>query len=125
MTLGAAPVIAFLATTDAARCDAFYRDVLGLRLVGDTPFALEFDTGGTMLRIQKVEAFTPHAFTALGWQTSDIAGAIAAMTKDGVIFERYPGLEQDAVGVWTSPSGARIGWFRDPDGNLLSLTEFP
>jgi len=124
MTLGAAPVVAFLTTVDAQRCKAFYRDMLGLRLVDDSSFAIEFDAGGTMFRIQKVERFEPHPFTALGWQTSDIRGTIAALAKDGVAFERYPGLEQDAAGIWTAPSDARIAWFKDPDGNLLSLAQF-
>ena len=125
MTLGGAPVIAFLATMNPARAKSFYAEVIGLRLVDDSPFALEFDGGGTMLRIQKVEKFTPQSFTAFGWQVGDIAGAMADLKKRGVIFERYPGLEQDAAGVWASPSGARIAWFKDPDGNVLSLTEFP
>jgi catechol 2,3-dioxygenase-like lactoylglutathione lyase family enzyme len=124
-TLSAAPLIAFLATADGARCLAFYRDVLGLRLVDDGAFALEFDVGGTMLRIQKVEALTPHAFIALGWQVGDIAAQVAELVRAGVTFERFAGLEQDDAGVWTAPSGARIAWFRDPDGNVLSLTEFP
>ncbi|MEJ0012844.1 MAG: VOC family protein [Bauldia sp.] len=125
MTLGAAPLIAFLATADAARSRAFYADTLGLRLVDDSPFALEFDVGGVMLRIQKVETLTPHPFTALGWQVGDIGAQITELAREGVVFERFAGLEQDGAGVWTSPSGARIAWFRDPDGNLLSLTEFP
>lgn len=125
MSLGSAPLIAFLATADAAQSKAFYRDTLGLRLVDDTPFALEFDVGGTMLRIQKVEDLKPHPFTALGWQVGDIATRIADLTRNGVRFERFAGLDQDGDGIWTSPSGARIAWFKDPDGNVLSLTEFP
>ncbi len=125
MTLGGAPVIAFLATVDSERAKAFYADVIGLRLVDDSPFALEFDAGGTMVRIQKVEKFAPHAFTAFGWQVGDIASVMSGLKKRGAVFERYAGLEQDAAGVWASPSGARIAWFKDPDGNVLSLTEFP
>lgn len=125
ITLSAAPLITFLATIDAARSKAFYCDVIGLRLVDDAPFALEFDIGGVMLRIQKVEKLTPHPFTALGWQVGDIDAQVTDLARDGVVFERFAGLDQDAAGVWTAPSGARIAWFKDPDGNLLSLTEFP
>jgi catechol 2,3-dioxygenase-like lactoylglutathione lyase family enzyme len=125
MALGGVPLIAFLATVDSERCKAFYGEVLGLRLVDDSPFALEFDSGGTMLRIQKVDEFTPQPFTALGWEAGDIDTQIAELAKQGVRFERFAGMEQDEAGVWTAPSHARIAWFRDPDGNLLSLTEFP
>ena len=47
------------------------------------------------------------------------------LARRGVAFERYDGLQQDAAGVWTAPGGARIAWFRDPDGNVLSLTQPP
>jgi catechol 2,3-dioxygenase-like lactoylglutathione lyase family enzyme len=123
MILAAAPLIAFLATTDAARARAFYAGTLGLRLVEDSPFALVFDVMGTMLRIQKVAALTPHPFTVLGWQVDDVATAVRELAGRGVTFNRYDGLDQDGDGVWTSPAGARIAWFSDPDGNVLSLTE--
>lgn len=124
MRLAGAPVVAFLATADVARCRAFYEGVLGLALAEDSPFAVVFDAADTMLRIQKVASFTPQPFTALGWRTDDIAATVAELGAAGVTFERYPQLEQDAAGIWTSPGGARIAWFRDPDGNVLSLTQF-
>ena len=124
MSFGAASLMAFVATVDAGRALVFYRDALGLALVEDSLFALAFDAGGTMLRIQKVERFTPHPFTALGWQVPDIGEAVAGLSANGVTFQRFSGMDQDASGVWTSPSGAKIAWFSDPDGNVLSLTEF-
>jgi catechol 2,3-dioxygenase-like lactoylglutathione lyase family enzyme len=123
MILASAPLIAFLATADAARARTFYTVTLGLRLVEDSPFALVFDVMGTMLRIQKVAALTPHPFTVLGWQVDDVAAAVRELAGRGVTFNRYDGLDQDGVGIWTSPAGARIAWFSDPDGNVLSLTE--
>ncbi len=122
--LATSPVIAFVATAkpDAAR--AFYADVLGLALVEDSPFALVFDAGGTMVRVQKVEALTPHPFTALGWHVDDIGATIAALAARGVVVERYGFLPQDDRGVWTTPDGAQIAWFKDPDGTTLSLTQF-
>jgi catechol 2,3-dioxygenase-like lactoylglutathione lyase family enzyme len=123
MILASAPLIAFLATADAARARTFYTGTLGLRLVEDSPFALVFDVMGTMLRIQKVAALTPHPFTVLGWQVDDVAAAVRELVGRGVTFNRYDGLDQDGVGIWTSPAGARIAWFSDPDGNVLSLTE--
>jgi catechol 2,3-dioxygenase-like lactoylglutathione lyase family enzyme len=124
MILASAPLIAFLATADAARARTFYTVTLGLRLVEDSPFALVFDVMGTMLRIQKVAALTPHPFTVLGWQVDDVAAAVRDLAGRGVTFNRYDGLDQNGVGIWTSPAGARIAWFSDPDGNVLSLTEF-
>lgn len=124
MTLGDATIIAFVATTDATRAIGFYRDKLGLTLVEDSPFALEFDAGGTMVRIQKVEGLTPHPFTALGWRVDDIATAVALLAAAGVVVETFPGIGQDEIGVWSAPSGAKVAWFKDPDGNILSLTEF-
>jgi catechol 2,3-dioxygenase-like lactoylglutathione lyase family enzyme len=121
--LDGSSLMAFLATTDSARTRAFYEDVLGLRLISDDPFALVHDAQGTELRIQKVERFTPQPHTVLGWAVGSIDEVVRAVIAKGGRFERYPQLRQDDAGIWTSPSGARIAWLKDPDGNLLSFTE--
>jgi catechol 2,3-dioxygenase-like lactoylglutathione lyase family enzyme len=121
--LGNATVTAFVATAHPARSKTFYRDTLGLRLVSDDQFAIAFDCNGIQLRIQKVDEVQPHPFTALGWQVSNIREAVAGLAKRRVAFERYSFLEQDELGVWRAPSTAQVAWFKDPDGNLLSLTE--
>jgi catechol 2,3-dioxygenase-like lactoylglutathione lyase family enzyme len=121
--LASATLVAFAATTDLERSHAFYGDVLGLRRVESSPFANAYDCDGTPLRVTLVEAFAPDPFTVLGWRVSDIGATIAALRADGVELLRYDGMEQDADGVWTAPSGARIAWLKDPDGNTLSLHE--
>jgi catechol 2,3-dioxygenase-like lactoylglutathione lyase family enzyme len=121
--LGTHELVAFLATRDAARARAFYQGALGLPLVEESAFALVFDAHGTTLRIQKVDDLQPHAFTALGWQVPRIDEIVDHLVTKEVMFERYAGLDQDARGVWRSPSGARVAWFKDPDGNTLSITE--
>jgi catechol 2,3-dioxygenase-like lactoylglutathione lyase family enzyme len=118
-------VVAFVATAAPEDAKPFYRDVLGLRMIGEDPFALTFEANGMMLRIQKVPALTPQPFTVLGWQVPSIAKVIDGLVLKGVRFERYPGLAQDERGIWTAPSGARVAWFKDLDGNTLSLTESP
>ena len=124
MSLKRARLTAFLATTQAARAAAFYGEALGLRPVSEDGFALVFDANGVELRLQKVERFTPQRFTALGWEVSGLNAVVATLAARGVRFERFPGLEQDAQGVWSAPSGARVAWFQDPDGNLLSVAEY-
>jgi catechol 2,3-dioxygenase-like lactoylglutathione lyase family enzyme len=122
MPLGTTRLVAFIATTEATRARAFYEGTLGLT-VSDEDYALVADVNGTMLRIQKVERMTPAPYTALGWEVVDIAATVADLAARGVVFERYGFLEQDAAGIWTAPSGAMVAWFKDPDGNVLSLTE--
>jgi catechol 2,3-dioxygenase-like lactoylglutathione lyase family enzyme len=124
MTLGKAPLIAFVSTADAGRALDFYRDALGLHLVSETPFALVFDVAGTMLRVAIAQTVTPARQTVLGWEVTDIAATVDDLTGRGVVFTRYDGMDQDARGIWTSPAGGRIAWFLDPDGNVLSLTQF-
>ena len=121
--LNAADVVAFVGTARADAARVFYGDVLGLPLVDDGPFALVFDAHGVMLRVTRVAAVDPAPYTVLGWHVPDIRAAVEGLGGRGVVFERYPGMRQDELGIWTSPSGARIAWFRDPDGNVLSLTE--
>ena len=123
MRIASSSLVAFIPTRNAARARAFYEGTLGLRFVSDSPFALVVDSGGTTVRIQKVEALTPQPFTALGWTVSDIAETIAELRGRGVAFESYEFLSQDALGVWTTPDGTKVAWFKDPDGNTLSLTQ--
>jgi catechol 2,3-dioxygenase-like lactoylglutathione lyase family enzyme len=122
--LGKHDVIAFVATKHPEQAKAFYSSVLGLRLVSDTPSALVFDAGGTMLRVSKVMELTPAPYTVLGWKVVDIGAIMQDLANKGITFERCKGLAQDELGIWTTPDGHRISWFKDPDGNTLSLTQF-
>jgi len=117
-------IVAFVSTRQPDRARSFYRDTLGLKLVSEDPFAIVFDAAGTMLRVSVVPELTPAKFTVLGWQVADIAAVAQELQKAGVAPERFPGMQQDELGVWSAPSGAKVAWFKDPDGNILSITEF-
>ncbi|MGD1104185.1 MAG: VOC family protein [Terriglobia bacterium] len=121
--LGSKKIMAFVGTQDAAKAQAFYRDTLGLRLISEDPFALAFDAHGIMLRVSKVGKVVIAPYTVLGWQVKNVAKAVKALLKAGVIFERYKGMGQDDLGIWHSPSSAKVAWFKDPDGNTLSVTQ--
>ncbi|MFN8526519.1 MAG: VOC family protein [Chloroflexota bacterium] len=121
--LGRAAVIAFAATARPANAMCFYRDILGLRFVADEEYALVFDAAGTMLRLAKLEAVNPAPHTVLGWQVADVDEVVRGLALRGVVFEQYPWMRQDELGIWTAPGGARVAWFKDPDGNLLSVTQ--
>lgn len=121
--LNNATLIAFVATVDGERARRFYEGVLGLRVTSDDDFALVLDANGTMLRVQKVQDVEARPFTALGWAVTAIREVVQVLTARGVEFQIYPGMGQDELGIWDAPSGARVAWFKDPDGNVLSLTE--
>ena len=121
--LGSRPIIGFVATTDSSRARAFYGAKLGLRFIADDGFALVFESDDTMIRVVKVDGFVPAPYTILGWQVEAIQATVAVLTERGVVFERYPGLEQDRLAIWTAPGGAQVAWFKDPDGNLLSVSQ--
>jgi catechol 2,3-dioxygenase-like lactoylglutathione lyase family enzyme len=116
--------VAFVASTDLSRSRAFYEGVLGLSLAASDDIALAFDLRGTSLRVARVDQFQPQPFTVLGWQVDDVQAAVRALAAHGVRFERHPPLEQDDLGIWVAPSGARIAWFQDPDGNVLSIAQY-
>jgi len=118
-------IIAFVTTSDGKLARKFYEGTLGLRVVEDTPFALEIDANGTMLRVAKAQKVTVAPYTVLGWKVADIKKSVSALAAKGVKFERYDGMGQDKLGIWKSPSGASVAWFKEPDGNTLSLTQFP
>src|SRR5215470_14541368 len=100
-------LIAFIATAHPEEARRFYSEVLGLRLLEDSPFALVFDANGTMLRIQKVETLNPAGYTTLGWHVGDIQEAVELLRKRGIVCARYPGLPQDEQGIWTTPAGVK------------------
>ncbi len=116
-------LVAFAATTNGAAARSFYETTLGLPVISDDTFALVLDANGTPLRVQKVQEFSPQPFTTLGWEVSEIRAAVEELGQRGVTFQKYAGMDQDALGIWSSPSGALVAWFKDPDGNTLSLTE--
>ena len=120
-----AKAISFIVTRDREKARGFYGGVLGFKQVSEDPFALVYDMNGTMLRISTVKEHKAPIHTVLGWDVPDIASAAKALIAKGVTFNRYPGFEQDEIGIWNSPAGdAKVAWFLDPDGNNLSLTQF-
>jgi catechol 2,3-dioxygenase-like lactoylglutathione lyase family enzyme len=121
--LGHCKLMAFAATTDAKRARLFYGETLGLEILHDDDFALVCDANGTRLRVQKVESFRPQGFTVMGWEVADIEATVDGLVARGVQFERYGGMDQDERGIWKAPGGARVAWFKDPDGNVLSVTQ--
>ena len=116
-------LVAFAATVKPAQAKEFYSTVLELRELSDTPFALVFDANGTTLRIQKVETLVPTKHTVLGWEVKDIVTTVQRLVQHGVQVERYAGLNQDRLGIWKTPDGASVAWFKDPDENILSVTQ--
>ena len=124
--LRSADVIAFVPSRDLAASRSFYETTLGLTFVGDDGFALVFDANGVTVRVVNVtgvEGWAPAPFTILGWEVPSAERAVISLVAEGVRFERYPGMEQDRNGIWIAPGGARVAWFKDPEGNTLSITE--
>jgi catechol 2,3-dioxygenase-like lactoylglutathione lyase family enzyme len=122
--LGSTNIVAFVPTRDAAKARAFYEGVLGLRFVKDDGFAMVLDANGIMIRIAKVgNDFTPAQFTILGWQVSGIEDVVRALREKGVEFEIFGFFKQDELGIWTAPTGDKVAWFKDPDGNILSVSQ--
>jgi catechol 2,3-dioxygenase-like lactoylglutathione lyase family enzyme len=121
-TLGSTNIVAFVPTKDPVKARAFYEGTLGLRFVNDDGFAMVLDANGIMVRVAKAE-FTPAQFTILGWQVTDIEKIAAELQAKGVQFERFGFFEQDPLGIWTAPTGDKVAWFKDPDGNILSVSQ--
>jgi catechol 2,3-dioxygenase-like lactoylglutathione lyase family enzyme len=123
--LGSFDLIAFVPTRDPARARQFYEQTLGLEFVSEDSFAVVFNAYGTTVRIanvSQVKDFRPAPFTILGWRVMNASDTAGDLARKGVRFERFDGMDQDAQGIWESPSGAKVAWFKDPDGNILSIT---
>ena len=120
--LGNAAFVGFIPVRDLHSARQFYCVTLGLKAVEQTPVALVLDACGVSVRLAEVQEFRPQPFTIAGWLVSDISYTVVALAKAGVPIKRYEGMVQDQQGVWTAPSGDRVAWFSDPDGNVLSVT---
>ena len=118
-----ANIKAFVPTTKPDEAKVFYKDILGLKLLSEDGYALEFEANGILVRISIVPELKPHAFTILGWNVPDISSTIKSLNEKGVECKKYDFMEQGSLGIWTSPNGSKVAWFNDPDGNVLSLTE--
>ena len=123
--LAGSELVAFVATSDPERAHDFYEHTLGLPAIERTQYACVFEAGATRLRVTVVDHVTVAPYTVLGWCVEDIDATVVGLARRGVECVRFDGLEQDEQGVWSAPGGARIAWFRDPDGNLLSAAEMP
>ena len=121
--LGSANIVAFVPITDANKARAFYEDVLGLGFVKDDEFALVLEANGIMIRAAKMKEVKPVQFTILGWQVAEIENVVRALAKKGVHFEIFGFFKQDELGIWTAPTGDKVAWFKDPDGNILSVSQ--
>jgi catechol 2,3-dioxygenase-like lactoylglutathione lyase family enzyme len=122
--LRGATYVAFIPVTDVPAATSFYADTLGLQVTDENPYAVVLDAAGTMLRLTKVETLSPQPFTIAGWKVADMATSVASLRGRGVDFLRFDGMEQDETGVWVAPGGDCVAWFKDPDGNTLSITSF-
>lgn len=114
---------AFVSTVQADKALEFYQKILGLKLLSQDSYGIEFDANGIHLRVTFVEKLNPQPFTVLGWDTIDIASTVKSLKEKGVTFEQYSFIEQDDSCIWTAPGGTRVAWFKDPDGNLLSVSD--
>jgi catechol 2,3-dioxygenase-like lactoylglutathione lyase family enzyme len=116
-------MVGFVPTTDSTRARDFYEKKLGFQFVSDDQFALVMRAGDNMIRIAKAGKFTPAHYTVLGWEVTRIEDEVRALAARGVVFEKYPFVQDQATGIWTTPNGDKVAWFKDPDGNVLSLSE--
>ena len=121
--LGSMKIVAFVPIKDSEKARSFYEGVVGLRFVKDDGFALVFDANGIMVRAAQMKDFTPAQFTVLGWQVHEIENVVRALQKKGVHFEIFGFFQQDELGIWTAPTGDKVAWFKDPDGNILSVSQ--
>lgn len=117
------PIVGFVTTTDPAKARQFYGDILGLDFVSQDNFAVVFKTQGNTIRVGIAQKMTPAGHTVLGWEVPDVSAMAKRLTAAGVKFERFPSMPQDDLGIWDAPGGSRVAWFKDPDGNVLSISQ--
>jgi len=119
----AATMIGFILTRDYKKAREFYEGVLGCTFVSHDQFALVVKAGKNSIRIVQMAAFTPLQSTVLGWEVQGIEAVMDRLRERGVAFEKYPFVQDKERGIWTTPNGDKVAWFKDPDGNVLGVSE--
>jgi catechol 2,3-dioxygenase-like lactoylglutathione lyase family enzyme len=115
-------LVGFLTTTDYGKARAFYGGKLGFEFVSLDQFALAMRAGKNMIRISKAETFKPAQGTVLGWEVDDVRAVVLWLRSRDVVTEKYGFVADQELGIWTAPSGDQVAWFKDPDGNVLSIS---
>jgi len=121
--LASAKMAGFLLTKDYDQAKAFFVGKLGFEFISLDQYALVVNTGANHIRISKVPTFTPLQSTVLGWEVPDIDAAVAWLAERGVATEKYPFVQDKERGIWSTPDGNKVAWFKDPDGNVLSFSQ--
>jgi catechol 2,3-dioxygenase-like lactoylglutathione lyase family enzyme len=121
--LAAGKMVGFIPTTDYDKARAFYEGKLGFEFVSIDQFAMVMNAGGHMIRIAKIPNFKPLQGTILGWEAENIAAVAAWLVDRGVTLEKYPFAQDQKLGIWTTPNGDKVAWFKDADGNILSISQ--
>jgi catechol 2,3-dioxygenase-like lactoylglutathione lyase family enzyme len=121
--LASSKIVGFVPTRDSKQARDFYEGKLGFQFVSDDQFALVMRAGETMIRVAKAQDFTPARYTVLGWEVQDIEAMVRWLQERGVVFEKYPFIQDQQLGIWSAPGGAKVAWFKDPDGNVLSVSQ--
>jgi len=121
--LASGKIVGFVPTKDSKKARDFYEGKLGFQFVSDDQFALVMRAGEAMIRIAKAQDFTPARYTILGWEVHDIEAVVRWLKERGVVFEKYPWVQDQELGIWTAPGGSKVAWFKDPDGNVLSVSQ--
>jgi catechol 2,3-dioxygenase-like lactoylglutathione lyase family enzyme len=111
-------------SSDIDRAGTFYSEVLDLPLTGRSHGALVYRVGAGTLRISPVPSTSPSEHTVFGFAVDDIEDIVGQLAARGVEFERFAGFDHAENGIWTAPDATKVAWFRDPDGNLISLVSY-
>jgi predicted enzyme related to lactoylglutathione lyase len=121
--LGKTKAFSGFSVDDVQTAKQFYGETLGLEVTEAYGLLHLHLAGGTeVLAYPKGDQHTPATFTILNFQVEDIDAAVEELTRRGVVFQRYPGLEADEKGVFRG-GGPFIAWFTDPAGNILSVLQ--
>lgn len=121
--LSSSKIVGFVPTKDYTKARAFYEQKLGFVFVSLDQFALVVRAGAHQIRIAKMPDFTPLQGTILGWELENIQSVATWLKGRGVALEKFPFVQDPKLGIWTAPSGDKIAWFRDPDGDVLSISQ--
>jgi catechol 2,3-dioxygenase-like lactoylglutathione lyase family enzyme len=117
------PAYPVVPAADMARARRFYEETLGFVPIMDTPGGIAYRAKDSMLFVYPSEFAGTNKATAAGFTVSDIAATVAELKARGVRFEEYDMGDFKTVGGIAQTPGALGAWFKDTEGNIISLVQ--
>lgn len=119
--LSQSTIIAVIAVQDIVTAREFYEDILGLELIDESPEGILYKSGDGRLLLYESPNGGQNPATSAAWVVDDVEACVDELKDKGISFEHYDDMPVEWQGDLAVSGDMKSAWFKDPDGNILSV----